>query len=222
MANPVVKNYVDAALAQLRRGDLMRVPAKVPNEMRDGSIPARGDWIGWQAIPSTVTSEDLDVLESELGLVFPPLYRDFLQYMHFFGLTEFGVRFEQHLPGEWIKKLRRLYSWYREQITRMHLLPIGDESMMDAGPVCFDTRARDDDGDCPIVFWDHEWVGSDREVQPMFSSFGKILQCLTIVASADSIGTKTDDGRWMQAFLTADPTGAGGPARDYWTSSVSK
>jgi hypothetical protein len=74
MPNPVVTGFVDAAVAQLRRLDLMRWPGKLPEPMRDASIPASSDWVGWKPIPSTVTDTDLDLLERETGLAFPPLW----------------------------------------------------------------------------------------------------------------------------------------------------
>ena len=65
--------------------------------MRDDSISPSGDWVGWREIVSTVTDADLNTLERETGLNFPPMYRDFLRYRHFVELSEVGVRFERHL-----------------------------------------------------------------------------------------------------------------------------
>ena len=226
MPSPHVTNYVDAALAQLRRLGLMRWPGNLPEPMRDTSILPENDWIGWRPIPSTTTDADLDALERETGLAFPPLYRDFLQYRHFVELTEVGVRFERHLCHNWRETLLAAYfrSWPRERILDIGLLPFGSEALMDAGPVCFDTRRRLADGDCPIVFWDHEWVGADKEVQPMFSSSLKMFECLSLVAATDFSFIYHDDGddasllpqkrELLARFLSIDPDGAGGPARE--------
>src|SRR5690242_6288096 len=139
MPNALVTNYVDLAIAQLRRIDLMRWPGKLPDLMRDSSITPSNDWVGWRPIPSTVTDADLDALERETGLAFPPLYRDLLQYRHFVDLTEVGVPFERHLCHDWQETLRKAYfrSWPRERVLDAGLLPFGDASFMDAGPVCF-------------------------------------------------------------------------------------
>lgn len=229
MPNALVTNYVDLALAQLRRIDLMRWPGKLPDLMRDSSITPSEDWVGWRPIPSTVTDADLDALERETGLAFPPLYRDFLRYRHFVDLTEVGVRFERHLCHDWRETLRKAYlrSWPRELVLDVGLLPFGDESFMDAGPVCFDTRHRIVDGDCPVVFWDHEWVGSNKEIRLMFSSCRKMFECLSLVAATDLrfIYHGEDDdpsllpqkSELLTQFLSLDPDGAGGPAREYWT-----
>jgi len=229
MISPLVTKYVDSALAQLRRQDLMRRPGKVPDAMRDDSIRPSNDWVGWKAIPSTVTDAELNDLERETGLPYPPLYRDFLRYRHFVDLTEVGVRFEPHLTGDWAKALRKSYfhSWPRERILDAGLLPFGSEALMDAGPVCFDTKRHNAAGDFPVVFWDHEWVGTEKEVQPLFSSCAKMFECLCMVAANDFsfiYHGENDDaallpqkGLLLAEFLRIDPEGAGGPARDYWT-----
>jgi hypothetical protein len=229
MTSALVTGYVDSALAQLRRRDLMRWPGKLPESLRDPSVPPSNGWIGWRPVPSTVTDTDLDQLQRETGLAFPPLYRDFLKYRHFVSLTETGMRFERHLPHDWQERLRAEYfqSWSRERILDIGLLPFGDESFMDAGPVCFDTRRRAADGDAPVVFWDHEWVGTEKEVRPMFSSCRKMFECLSLVAvtDLDFIYHDEDDdpavlprkAELLARFLALDPDGAGGPAADYWS-----
>jgi len=100
---------------------------------------------------------------------------------------------------------------------------------MDAGPVCFDFQARYPNGDCPVVFWDHEWVKTDREVRLLFSSSERMFRCLTFVAKCDvrfvygdpyedSEEELAEKGRLLAEFLELDPDGAGGPAREYWSS----
>jgi len=230
MVEPLVSNYVDAAINQLRRLNLIRFPGKLPEAMRDPSIPPSRDWQGWKPIPSTVTDADLDALEQEIRLQFPPIYRDFLKYLHFVDLTETGVRFERHTITDWREALRAGYfkGWPRERILDVGLIPFGAETYMDAGPACFDTRRRDDDLDCPVVFWDHEWVGTKKEVQPLFSSCSRMFECLTLVASTDLnfiYHDESDDSSLLPRkrelfarFLALDPDGAGGPAKGYWTT----
>lgn len=229
MVSPIVAQYVDASLAQLQRLDLMRYPGKIPDAMVDASIPRSADWGGWKAIESTVSDADLDALEQETGHPYPPLYKEFLKYRHFVDLTECGVRFERHLCDDWQQRLRSLYfqAWDRTRILDIGLLPFGDESIMDAGPVCFDTRYRRVDGDCPVVFWDHEWVGTAQEVQPLFSSARKMFECLRVAAEVDVnlIYHDAEDDpadlakkrERLAYFLSLDPEGAGGLARPYWT-----
>jgi hypothetical protein len=228
MSASIVKQYVDGALAQMRRLNLMRSPGKLPDEMRDSSVTPSKDWLGWKAIPSTVTDRDLHDLEGEIKLVFPPMYREFLKYVHFVNLDETAIRFEKHLIHEWKETLRKNYfrGWPRERILDIGLIPFGDECRMDAGPVCFDTRKRLPDGECPIVFWDHEWVNTKHEIKPLFSSAAKMFACLAFTTSTDLnflVDLEDDDEQVLETkadlrkkFLEIDPDGAGGVAREYW------
>ena len=96
---------------------------------------------------------ELDELEERIELKFPPLYRQFLKYLHFYDLTEVGVRFEVHPIDKWKTVLIELYEAYEpDRIIGSGLIPFGAEAEMDAGVVCFDTRQRFDCGDCPVVF----------------------------------------------------------------------
>ncbi|MDJ0947238.1 MAG: SMI1/KNR4 family protein [Kiloniellales bacterium] len=231
MTDPLVSTYVDRALEQIKRKGLMIFPGDLPAAMQDPSIPPQGDWRGWQAMPSGVTAADLDSLEVETGLAYPPLYRDFLRYRHFVDLTQVGVRFERHFPAGWRAALRSLYfdAFDPARILGRGLLPFGSETCMDAGPVCFDTRLRREDGDCPVVYWDHDWVGDEREIRPMFSSAAAMFRCLSFAAGEDLDFVHHDvegdppealPGKQaaLRRFLELDPEGAGGTARDYWTT----
>ncbi len=229
MLSAVVTTYVDEALAQLRRLGLMRSPVAVSPAMQDRSVASSGNGSAWTPIPSEVSDADLDELEAESGIKYPPLYRDFLRYRHFVELTSLGIAFRRHLPGTWRETLRSSYfqEWRRERIVDVGLLPFATETLAEAGPVCFDTRVRSGGGDCPVVFWDHEWVDTDREVRPMFSSTRKMFECLTLVAQTDfdffdassrDDAQRTEEKRdKLRMFLALDPFGAGGNARTYWT-----
>lgn len=209
-------DYVDAAVAWLQRQDLMRFPGPVPEAMLDPTIQPMDDWVGWKPVSSTVSDSDLDEIEGRAGAAFPPVYREFLKYKHFIMLTELGVRFERHLCTDWKQALLSVMfnQWKPERMVGIGLLPFGCETFMDAGPVCFDTRARLPDGDCPVVFWDHEWVRTEKEVQPLFSSARRMFECLIVVANSDAAPTAAV----VRRFFEIDPAGAGGPARPYWSS----
>ncbi len=229
----IVTMYVDCALAGLRRSDTMRVPdPRMPVEMRSVDRPQRDDWIPWNAIDSTVSKSDIEELELHFGGPLPKLYAALLEYKHFYELTESCLRFEQHLVGRWKDDLLSKYDWLREHVRcGSHLVPIGEESFMDAGPVCLDFGQRRSDGDCAIVFWDHEWVGTDKEINPMFSSSTKMFECLLFEAESLvdflHLDSETDTQESVELkrkhlfdFLAIDPEGAGGNAREYWASRL--
>jgi hypothetical protein len=221
------KRYIEKSIEKSRKRGFSRLSIpNMPEEMRDLSIEQRNDWIGWKIVPSTVTQEQLDGLENTIGLQFPPLYRSFLQSYHFYDLHE--MHFYRHPIHTWQNALTFAYKSYAELIA-IGLIPFGEESLMDAGAICFDTRYTNENGDCPIVFWDHEWVGTDKEINPMFSSCEAMFRCVYFMAQADIdfIYHDSDEDsndelpmkqKLLTEFLSLDPEGAGGRARDYWTT----
>lgn len=230
-ARSVATQYVDAAIENLRRHDFLRFPdPNMPAEMRDSENPPMDDWLAWKPIPSSVTDEDIIELETHFGGNLPAEYIALLKYVHFYDLTEHGVRFERHIVGEWKKRLIDRYDTYQADFPNgSHLVPFGDETFMDAGPVCFDFKNRHRNGDCPVVFWDHEWSNTEKEIRPLFSSAHKMFESLHLVAASrinfcyhdpdyDAADVLPHKQLLLSDFLAIDPDGAGGPAREYWTS----
>lgn len=227
--SPAIR-YVDAAIEYLRRDDLLRSPdPDMPIEMRDANISPMSDWLAWKPIPSTVTEGDINELHAHFGGALPPLYIEMLKYVHFYDLTERGVRFECHLVGKWKQQLINLYDIYRESFPcGSHLVPFGSETFMDAGPVCFDYNNRLPNSDCPVVFWDHGWANTDRAIRLLFSSSEKMFESLLFAATSeidflyhdpdyDAAEVLPRKQELLAEFLAIDPDGAGGPAREYWT-----
>lgn len=177
-------------------------------------------------MPSTVREDELDALEERLGLRLPPLYRQFLQSYHFYELL--GLRFIAHPIGNWRDELGAAYEAYGGLIER-GLIPFAEEPLLDAGPVCFDTRHSLEGGDCPVIFCDHEWAGTPREERPLFGSSRAMFACLDFMARSELDFLRHDPQReapellpekqrLLAQFLALDPQGAGGAALDYWTA----
>ncbi len=131
----------------------------VPPEMFDGEIDAEG-WVGWEMLPSTLSQEDIVRLESEFRIDFPPLFRAYLLarfqlfdqiYSAQYDQAIFNVDVPSNNPlgpirdliNAWIPLLSASYIPFAQW---------GDGW----GPMCFDTENRNDNGDCPIVWMDHE------------------------------------------------------------------
>ena len=83
---------------------------QVPKEMIDKSIETEEDYIGWRAIPSTITKEDLAILELDLNCKLPESYKAFLRYKYFLELrlSDIAIRFPKHLPNSKLKVLKKL------------------------------------------------------------------------------------------------------------------
>jgi hypothetical protein len=224
----LVRDFVDRSIARLRDADPLVTPdPKLPVEMLDQTVKSQSGWKGRKPIPSTVSEADLDQLEKEIKLAYPPPYRDFLRHMHFCELWG-PIRWEPHIIHEWQAALRKIYAVDRQKMVGAGLIPFASEEYMDAGFVCFDTRSRLPNGDCPVVFLDHEWAGTEKEIRPLFSSAEKMFSCLLFEASAKIEFIYDEDAEddptlprkreLLEQFLNLDPEGAGGPARDYWTT----
>jgi len=130
----------------------------VPPEMRVGEVDHWG-WVEWRVMPSAVTPADVDALEEEIGHTLPPSFRAYL--MARAHLLDFGTRrFNNQLllfglpTRDPLGGLRDLLGEC-PAFLRAGLIPFGDFG--DGwGPLCFDTHRRGPDGECPILWLDHE------------------------------------------------------------------
>lgn len=131
----------------------------VPEAMFDGKVNAEG-WVSWKWIASTLSEQDIADLEQEFSLSLPPMFRAYL--LAGFQLLE-QVHSPKHdqlifnvaLPADRpLKPLRDLLlAW--NPLRSAGFIPMaqwGDGF----GPMCFDTERRSADGDCPVVWMDHD------------------------------------------------------------------
>jgi hypothetical protein len=142
--------------------------AGVPPQMQVGEIDADG-WVEWRVLPSTLSETEVAAIEAEFGVQFPPLFRAYLRArFHLFDQVK-SLRYDQQVfmtdtpAGEPLKPLRELLSSWRP-LTHAGYIPFAEWG--DGwGPMCFDAARRDTDGDCPVVWMDHEALvplGSER------------------------------------------------------------
>lgn len=128
----------------------------------DGALRGRGD-LG----KSTVTKSELESLEWWLGHPLPPSYRMLFGYKHFLGLQvdlRDPIRSDHHVTAaffghpreEWKDTLRELMVEAHEPeiARRLGVLPFAVYG--DLGFACFHVGRRLDDGEYPIVLWDHD------------------------------------------------------------------
>lgn len=131
-----------------------------PLDMR-GERLSSPDWVACKILPSTLREADVTAVERECRVVFPPVFRAYL-------LTRFHLHDQVHgrrhnnqlifwppLPSrDSLGPLReRLRGW-------PVLIEAGYVSFAEWGdgwgPMSFDTAQRRPDGDCPVVWMDHE------------------------------------------------------------------
>lgn len=144
-----------------RMGEALDDPddAGVPRDMRSGPVNADGS-VQWHVLPSTLSERDVAAIEGEFGVAFPPLFRAYLlARFHLFDQVQ-SARYGQLIfmtavpSGRKLDDLRSLIRAWRP-LERTGFVPFaqwGDGW----GPMCFDVQQRADDGECPIVWMDHE------------------------------------------------------------------
>ena len=133
--------------------------AGVPRSMQVGPVNADG-WVAWQMLPSTLTEGDVAAVEAAFGVAFPPVFRAYLlARFHLFDQVRSATHGQLVLMTDvpsrgGLAPLRALLRAWRPLIAAGYVpfAEWGDGW----GPMCFDVRRRADDGDCPVVWLDHE------------------------------------------------------------------
>jgi len=178
------KNYCCMGVAAGEPGD-----AGVPLEMQVGPVNADG-WVAWQMLPSTLSEEDLAAVEGEFDVRFPPLFRAYLlaRFQLFDQIRSLKYRqpiFMTDVPSSGhLGNLRTLIQdWY--PLLGAGYLPFAEWG--DGwGPMCFDLRQQNDEGECPVVWMSHEYLiplGPEMSsraavlpwVQPLYGSCREFL-----------------------------------------------
>lgn len=134
----------------------------VPEPMRDPTTPPKDGWQGWTPLASTVTAESLAAFEPEIDVSLPGPFRELLARAHFLSLHAPKLAFCSH-PPEWQAAKHRqqsieLLAEDGETLASpeaLRLFVIG-EHRDDGGPICLDLGSTAPDGDCRVVFVDHE------------------------------------------------------------------
>lgn len=129
------------------------VPESMLNREKKG--PSEGI-VFWNAIPSTITQNEVEKLESYFKHQLPQTYKDFLQHRHFLELDlgEHSIGFFKSLPQTFVNDtIEKIESDYPGLVERNYL-PIADLS--DFGVVCFDANEMSDNNNYPIVGLSHE------------------------------------------------------------------
>lgn len=165
--------------------------AGVPIEMQVGAIDADG-WVEWRVLPSKLSRQEVEQLETEFGARFPGQLRAYLlARFHLFDQVR-SQRYQEQLmmtplpSREPLRPLRRLLQAWGP-LVKAKYLPFAEWG--DGwGPLCFDLAAADaNTEDAPLVWFDHEVLASlgqsawaNRSVmspvaQPLYSGFRELF-----------------------------------------------
>lgn len=178
-----IEALIDQQLTERQlAGWLKRPDPTMPPAMRDPAGEPDADWLPWQPIPSTVTSDDLLDLEAIVGAPLPQSYRRLLGHVHFYELFfPNDLQLFPHLPGEWKRLTIEHYtrSWQQRPYELLQQGLVYFANWNDWGLLCFDTTRRRQHHEYPIVLLDHEDLNRRADLAPN-------LPTLLIVADADA------------------------------------
>jgi len=133
------------------------LPIKIEAEMVNPSeLPNNEGWQKWYPIDSTVTDNEIEYIENELGFRLPSSYKTFLKHKHFYELYISDARFSGQEIKNWNQHLLKMaFNGYpKEFLIDKGYIPFADWN--DWGLLCFDTNESCVDNEYPIVLWDHE------------------------------------------------------------------
>lgn len=140
-----------------------------PPEMRVRVLDTP-DWVECRVLPSSLNLGDVLVFERELGIELPSAYRAYLLARYHLHDQLRATRHEDQqifwTPVPSHDSLEPLRKHVRDWGVLLGAGYVPFAEWGDGwGPMCFDTRQRDSDGECPVVWLDHELlfrVGVER------------------------------------------------------------
>lgn len=167
-----MEKIIDKYLNEIVSLEINSLPGKVEREMADKETDDSGEWNNWYPIESTVSHSDLLGIEQQIGYKLPDSYKRFLKYLHFYELYIAECSFCSHPIRTWRAELMEMIfdGYPSEDLIDTGRIPFA--SWSDWGLLCFDTTAKSEDNDYPIVLWDHEIYD---EFQFMYSNFENMI-----------------------------------------------
>lgn len=113
-------------------------------------------------VASAPTEAQIREAEAELGLDFPPSFRTFLQFAGAYQLPYWETYWvgDEGLGYRNIVEANRCERNEAEPALPPFLVAFHNNGSGDQ--LCFDTRRCDENGEYPIVFWDHEESQEDN------------------------------------------------------------
>jgi hypothetical protein len=186
---------------------------KVTKELMASDVNKDG-WYEWKLLPGTLTAEDYKQLGAQYNVVFPDIFIEWHRRYYFADGDCSIVRLPRSFPN---RPLEEISDWhfnlgYSELLISNGLIPFADDGN-DVGSFVFDTRNAEGQTDFPIRLFDHEFDDLDGLSEVIFSSFEKLLECVTHYLIEEK---KRKRHEIFPDFFEIDPEGAGGEGRAYW------
>jgi hypothetical protein len=173
-------------------------------------------WVEWKPIRGTLTDEDYKQLEEAYQIQLPPSFIDWHKAFFFCDGDCLIAQLPASLPNEPLEELRNQLN-YGGNLISHGLYPFASDGSGTGNPLVFDARYPVTNNEFPIRIYDHEFIDDLNGLgEIIFSSFSKMLSCLVYFLNRPEA---VESGEAIRGFFDIDPTGAGGPGRNYWLSS---
>lgn len=206
----IIEAFYDECYRKSRPMYTVKTP-NIPSDMIAGPGRYNDDWIEWKLLPRAAGIDPTFAnFEREVGVTFPNSFK--LWHSRYFTLDgDVGfVRLPEIPSNDPFGPLRfEMFEIYTPQELRDRgFVAFGGDGWWDAGSLCFNTSADVSDGEWPIYLWDHDSVGTEQELELMFTNFQKLLECCIHNCG----GTLPEYGplpEGVEGFKIIDPTGIG-------------
>ena len=172
-------------------------------------------WFEWKLAKGTLTKGDYKLIEEEYQIQLPASFIDWHKAFFFCDGDCMIALLPASLPNEPLKELRNHLNYGGDLISQ-GLYPFAADGSGTGNPLVFDARYPATDNEFTIRIYDHEFVDNINGLgEIIFSSFSKMIECLTYFLNRPE---SMESGEAVRHFFEVDPTGAGGPGRNYWLS----
>ncbi|KAF2081961.1 SMI1/KNR4 family protein [Flavobacterium sharifuzzamanii] len=169
----IIKKIIDLNLNNLIEFNGNILPQKIELEMADPNQDNSEEWKTWFPVASTVTDDEIEELQNQIGCEFPEDYKMFLKYKHFYELHISEASFFEHPINSWKMSLveKIFHEHLKDDLIDNGLIPFA--MWEDWGYLCFDTNRNNGDNNYPVVLWDHEFPDQVNDKYEDFYDFIK-------------------------------------------------
>ncbi|KQB99151.1 SMI1/KNR4 family protein [Pedobacter sp. Hv1] len=181
-----------------------------PKEMMASPVDEEG-WFIWKPLNGTFSAEDYRKVEEKFNVVFPQSFINFHKRYFFLDCDCRLLRLPYSNPNQPLQEITDPLE-DADYLASLGLYPFAWEGN-DNGHLVFDGREDKENNEFPIRLFDYSWDELDGLSAIIFSSFSKLLECLTHYMK--EVKTRQDFDV-VPDFLEIDPEGAGKYGREYW------
>lgn len=187
----------------------------VPKDLMETEVDSDG-WFKWQPVKGSLPMTKYQEFMKMFNVSLPESFINWHRAYYFLDGDCSILRLPYSSPAKPLQELEDLVdNETANNLIENKLFPFASEGN-DGGYIVFDGRNSIESNEYPIRFHDFTW-GIDELGPVIFSSFPKLLECLTYFLSKSN---EKQIFELIPEFFSIDPTGAGKDGIDYWISWI--